>query len=227
MKNDDKVIVLKPVNDRGTAPKNTGANEPAINLPPVTKAMCLLLVAVFLVQYVAPEYISEAMIWWGSFIPARLAAGEVLGFTSLFTYMFLHGGWLHLAANVGMLMAFGAGLEKAMGAKKLSIIYFLGGIGGALVQFIFAPHDLLPLIGASGGVSGLFGALVMLMHARGMMGEGGYGRLLPLIAIWVALSVFFGIFGVPGSESSIAWVVHLGGFFAGLAAYPLLQRRTV
>jgi membrane associated rhomboid family serine protease len=81
-----------------------------------------------------------------------------------------------------------------------------------------------PLIGASGGISGLFGAVLMMAQQRGQM--GGWRALLPFIAIWILISLFFGYFGMPGAEGPIAWTAHVGGFIAGILIYrPLASSR--
>ncbi len=229
---DKKVIALRPANDPGRGAAKT-ASEPAINLPPAVKVLCLLLIAVFCLQEFMSEEMSSLMVMTLGFIPARYSgamefagsldvAGAIL---APLTYMFLHGGWLHLATNVGMLMAFGAGVEKSLGSKRFLIIYLVSGIAGAVAQFLVTPGSDMPLIGASGGVSGLFGAIVMLMHRRGFLGEGkGHRNLIATIVAFLALSVFFGFFGVPGAGGSIAWLVHIAGFFAGLGLYVALTR---
>lgn len=192
-------------------------SEPILRLPPVVKALVLLNLVVFLLQ----QALSVETVYALSFIPARYFGDMPFDFfaaISLVTHLFLHGGWLHLAVNLGMLMAFGAGLEQAMGVRKFLILYFLCGILGTASHLLFFWDSASPLIGASGAISGLFGGILMLLQQQGSIGTG-YKKLFPVIMIWITTSVFFGFFGVPGTESNIAWVVHIGGFFAGLLLF--------
>ena len=200
---------------------------PLINLPPFTKALCLLLLVFGVIQLLAPEDMIMPFMIQLAMIPARVASLDVLALPTFVTHMFLHGGWLHLLMNVLMLAAFGAGLEKAIGAKRTAAIFFLSGVIGALAHFAVQINSPHPLIGASGGVSGLFGALCYWMTQNNMLQNQGRGlkALLPLIIIWVVTSIFFGMFGMPGAGGMIAWVTHVAGFLAGIVLYHLIVVR--
>lgn len=219
---------LRAANDGG------GKDEPALNLPPAVKALTVALLIVFLVQKFLPwllggEFVAEWVYHLG-FVPARYTESGVdegtlaplFAAVSPVTHMFLHGGWLHLGINVLSLMAFGAGVEKWRGKRGFLLVFFGSGLVGALAQFALAPYLENPMIGASGAISGLFGALLIEMRARGHLGEAG--KLWPFILLWIAISVFFGAFGVPGEAAPIAWATHVGGFFGGMLAGWLLTR---
>lgn len=192
--------------------------EPVLRLPPAVKILCLLLIGMGVVQQLMPD---DGLTFMLAFVPARYTDGafEWAEIFSPVTHLFVHGGWLHIGVNLGMLMAFGAGLEKEIGAKKCLILFFAGGLAGALSHFALAPHSPYPLIGASGAISALFGAVVMMMYRQGALGAGGYRRLLPFVLAWIGLSLFFGFFGMPGAGGDIAWATHIGGFLAGLALF--------
>lgn len=220
-----KVIELRPANDRGTG-TDKAVSEPAINLPRGVKALCVAMVAVFGIQQLIPAEMNVQLVTMLGFIPARYSGHADFIWGAAFApvaYMFLHGGWLHLISNTVMLMAFGAGVEKHLGLKRFMIIFFVSGIAGALGQFLVTPSNDLPLVGASGGISGLFGAVMMLLYSRGILGNS-YKSLFPMVAAFVLFSVFFGFFGMPGAEGSIAWLVHIAGFFAGFGLYFVLMR---
>jgi membrane associated rhomboid family serine protease len=240
---------LRAANDRAQP------NEPILNLPPMIKALCLALIVVHVpvgfLQFMSgngedaaanPVY-GQAYGWvldnFGFYV--RRYTGEMpfgwQGIMSPFSHMLLHGGWLHLAVNVAMMAAFGAGLERVIGGRKLvalfittgllgafvhAAIYMVYGISGSAALF---PHPEAPLVGASGGISGLFGGVLMMAHDKGLM--GGYKRLLPFIGIWILISVFFGFFGMPGAEGPIAWTTHIGGFVAGLLLYRPVARSKI
>lgn len=233
-----KVIELRPANDRGGdrgsdrggAPDKISADkippEPAINLPPAVKTLCVAMIAAFCIQQLIPEQMNVELVMTLGFIPARYSghADFIWGaVVAPLTYMFLHGGWLHLLSNIAMLMAFGTGVEKHLGLKRFLIIFTVSGIAGAFGQFAVTPANDMPLIGASGGISGLFGAVMMLLYRRGILGDS-YKSLFPMVAAFVLFSVFFGFFGMPGAEGSIAWLVHIAGFFAGFGLYFVLMR---
>lgn len=195
-------------------------SQPIINIPPLTKYISAFLVLTYALQYYGPINVDYWIMTHLSFVPASLSTDNVTDIwapLSLVTHMFLHGGWLHVAMNVLMLVAFGAGLERAISKGDYLNIFFLSGIVGAFAQFMLDPTSTIPMVGASGAVSGFFGAILIIMQRSGQLGRGA--RLLPFILLWVGISVLFGYMGSPvGGESydNIAWAAHLGGFFAGL-----------
>jgi membrane associated rhomboid family serine protease len=215
---EEKRRVLRIANDM--------PNEPILNLPPTVQYLCAALVAVFVVCQVVPDDVANQIVLFGGFIPARYTGGlpfDAAAYLSPVLHMFLHGGWLHIGLNIAMLMAFGAGIEKAIGGKKLLLLCLLSGLVGALTHGAFFPHLETPMIGASGAVSGLFGAIMMLMQENGAMGQG-YRRLIPFVIVWILISVVFGYVGVPGNDNPIAWTTHVGGFLCGLLLYRPIQR---
>lgn len=205
------------------------ASEPILNIPPATKYLSGLLIVVHVIMEFLPLELKEQVLQIGAFLPQLYFTDMPLGpldriaaVVGPFGHMLLHGGWLHLAMNVFTLMAFGAGLEKEIGGRKFLLLFVVTGLLGAFTHLAyiawFHPNDLSPLVGASGGISGLFGGVLMMAHGRGLMGDG-YSKLLPFIGIWILISVFFGVFGMPGTGAAIAWTTHIGGFIAGLLLY--------
>jgi membrane associated rhomboid family serine protease len=198
------------------------------------KALSFAILAVSALQFLLPFVIGQentnAFIYDFGFVPARYTGALPLGLNGLvapITHMFLHGGWLHTGANVLSLMAFGAGLEKWVGTRKLLLLFFACGILGAGLQFALSPGLQYPMIGASGAISGLFGAMMIMFHDKGYMGgKRGMAALLPFALLWIGTSVFFGAFGLPGAEGAISWGTHVGGFLAGMAlARPVSKLR--
>ncbi len=199
------------------------AGEPILNLPPATKALCLINIAVFLLEILLPAHASDALIGHLAFIPGRYTGALPFGFDAIVspvTYMFLHGGWMHIGVNVTALMAFGAGMERVMGARRMLVFYFITGLAAALAHTLVYPHATVPVIGASGAISGLFGGILIVMADAGLMGrKSGYRSLLPVIVLWIGAAAVFGFYGMPGVASPIAWTAHIGGFVAGLALF--------
>ncbi len=207
---------LRAANDQ-PVPKH----EPIFNMPPVVKAMCLVLIVIQCIVQVLPDPMVESIFMRLWFVPANYSGDLPLSMATFLgpvTHMLLHGGWMHLCINVGTLLAFGAGLEKNIGGKKLMILFISTGIIGAFTHFAVYPHAEQPLIGASGGISGLFGAILMMAQAQGNMGPG-YSKVALFAILWVLISGFFGAYGMPGTDQPIAWTTHVGGFVAGLLLY--------
>lgn len=199
-----------------------GKSEPILNMPPVVKWLCGTLILIHLALEFGPPEWRGLAVEHLAFIPARYTGGLEMGYGGWlgpFTHVLLHGGWLHLAMNIGMLMAFGSGLEKSIGSKKMLLLFVATSLLGVLTHFCIVPRDATALIGASGGISGLFGAILVMAQEQGQMGKGGMRGLIPFVLVWIGISLFFGMFGMPGETSAIAWTVHIGGFIAGLGLY--------
>lgn len=219
-----RVVSLDAARARQVANHNPAppVSEPILRLPPMTKAICGVLLVCFAAQMLLPDDIAQRLVIEGGFIPARYSgdfAFELAALWSPLTHALLHGGWLHIALNTGMLMAFGAGLEKQRGSRSILLIFLGSILCGALAQLIFYPNDMSPMIGASGGISGLFGAALMEMATRTTGPAPLWARLqhlLPFIVVWIGISVFFGFFGMPGEAQPVAWAAHIGGFAGGL-----------
>jgi membrane associated rhomboid family serine protease len=208
-----------------------GKGEPIFNIPPMVKWLCFSLIVINAGFMFVDDNTKGQIFMLLGFISARYSGIIPFDWPAVaapVAHLFLHGGWLHVAVNVGMLMAFGSALERAIGAKRLFILYILSGFGGALTHWAFEPQSIYPLIGASGAISGLFGGVLMVMQRQGMMGDPTrYGRLLLFIGIWVGITIFFGFAGMPGAEGNIAWTAHVGGFVIGMLLFNALVREPV
>lgn len=199
-------------------------HPPMINLPPVTKTMLLIIVGVQLVTtfLLSPPLQADLLLTFG-FKPLDWTGqfgADPLAFVTPLTYMALHGGWMHLAMNAAMLMAFGAGCEKWMGGKRFTLFFVLCGIFAAVAEVIAHPYSANPIIGASGALSGLFAAALIGLQKQGRLPVTRFG-IWTFAAVWVGISLVFGFFGDALVGSPIAWIAHLGGFFAGLALMQL------
>jgi len=196
-----------------------GAYERAINLPPAILWLIAINVVVQLVRELLPVRLDNQLIQQFGLVPAAYT-GEFNGdFWSLvaapFTYQFLHGGWVHLGVNMISLAAFGAPVERMLGVRRFILFYLSAGLAAALVHVLSFSDSQDPVIGASGAISGVFGAVLILLRQ-----VGGLSSLLPVAGVWIALNVFFGLVGgTPGAGNEpVAWTAHVGGFIYGLAA---------
>lgn len=191
---------------------------PMLNVPPLTLAAIAIIALVHVTLALLPQDLHAN---WGynlAFVAKRYtdpAAFDVWALLSPFTHVFLHGGWLHIAMNTLMLMAFGAGCERMLGGKRAGLLFVLSGLGGALAQFALNPFSPIPMIGASGAISGLFAALILRLQQTGMMPKGRYG-IWGMAALWIGLSFIVALAGGAVGVGDVAWAAHAGGFIAGV-----------
>ena len=148
---------------------------------------------------------------------------------TLISYQFLHGGFMHLAGNMLYLWVFGDNVEDAMGHARFLLFYLVCGVLAALAQVAFDPANVAPLIGASGAVSGVLGAyLVLHPHARVLVPVAFIPLYLPawlLLILWFGFQ-FFAAFGA-GATENVGWWAHIGGFIAGVVLIFVFRRRAV
>jgi membrane associated rhomboid family serine protease len=143
---------------------------------------------------------------------------------SIWTSMFLHGGFGHLIGNMWFLWVFGDNVEEAMGSFRYLLFYFLVGTVGALAQCYAMPDSTAPMIGASGAIAGVLGGYLMLYPRARIATLVMIPFLWPVVGVpaWIFLGGWFlAQFMLPGN-SGVAWMAHVGGFIAGLGAVRLL-----
>lgn len=201
----------KPANDGRRTP------PPMLNVPPLTLGILAAIVGVHLLFLVLPGTMQQL---WGyrlAFVPGRyadLASLDAWAALSPLTHMFLHGSWLHVGMNGLMLLAFGAGAERMLGARRAALLFVISGLAGAFAQIVFGWGSPIPMIGASGALSGLFAALCLRLQETGGMQSGRYG-IWGIGALWIGLSLFMAFVGGAVGIGDVAWAAHAGGFIAG------------
>lgn len=159
----------------------------------------------------------------------RAPFGELPEAVTTVTYMFVHGGWMHLIGNMLFLWVFGDNVEDAMGHLRFLVFYFVCGAAAALAQSFAAPTSEVPMVGASGAVAGVVAAYVIL-HPRVKVWVLVFGRLpLKISAMWIigAWFVFQLAMTAVVTTHSTAWWAHVGGFLAGAALIPLFRRNDI
>jgi membrane associated rhomboid family serine protease len=190
-------------------------------LPGVTYALIAVNVLFFLVELSAGDQFVET---W-AFIPARFAGNPGANLVTIFTAMFMHGGWLHLGGNMLFLWIFGDNVEDRFGHLKFLIFYLLAGIAATLAQFAFAPHSTVPNVGASGAIAGVLGAYILMFpQARVNVLVGRQIVAMPaliVLGLWIALQLVSGVGTIANTDENanvggVAYMAHIGGFFAGL-----------
>lgn len=207
----------------------------------VTVALIVACIGAFLWQASLPEHDAfEAVLSFGM-IPAVFFDLQDLppdlvvipAGATLFTSMFLHADWLHLGGNMLYLWVFGDNIEDSMGHFKFLVFYILCGVAAALAHSLSDPVSLNPMIGASGAVSGVLGAYLLLHPKVRVIVLLFYRVPLPLPAFivlggWIALQVYsvYADAGLPypkdGSQS--AWWAHIGGFATGMVLITFMKR---
>lgn len=206
-------------------------DNPTRSTPWLTWTLIAICSAIFLWEWSLGSAAQQAIFGYG-LIPARLLEGAVLPpdiptippMLTIFSSMFLHGGWMHLIGNMLYLWIFADNIEDRMGHGRFLIFYLLCGIGAAIAQALPAPDSTVPMVGASGAISGVLGAyLVLFPRARVtvVIPLGFYLHVtrLPALAVlglWFALQLMSEALS-GDANSGVAFRAHIGGFVAGLA----------
>lgn len=183
---------------------------------------------VYLAESSAGAIVFERVMLGLGMIPATLTGQASLSpelalvppAVTLVTYQFLHGGWLHLLLNMAYLWVFGDNIEDAMGHGRYLLFYLLCGVAAGLAQIAAGPEMTTPLVGASGAISGVLGAyLVLHPRARILVPVIVIPLYLPaylLLIFWIGFQ-FYAVTAIPSAgDGNIAWWAHIGGFFAGM-----------
>lgn len=180
-----------------------------------------------------PAALEQFIFAWG-LIPARFLGDPSNTWNTIFSSMFLHGGWFHIINNMWVLFIFGDNVEAGMGKVRYLIFYILSGVAAGLLQSYVLPMSLKPMIGASGAVAGVLGAYLILAP------RSRIASLVPILFIftiveipavlflvfWFLSQLYSGLFSIQGGgESGIAWWAHIGGFIFGLIMVFIFRKR--
>ena len=152
--------------------------------------------------------------WQDAAIPAMLTP---------LTMTFVHGGFGHLALNMVFLLFIGRFVETLIGSARVLALYFACAVSGPLLEVVLAPTSVVPYVGASGAIAGVFAAHAMIFGRR-QAGGTETKRAFQLAAVWIGLQLALGLVFNGGSEGGIAIWAHVGGFLAGLVlALPMAR----
>jgi membrane associated rhomboid family serine protease len=206
---------------------------PLINLA----LIAVNVLAFFYESQLSPAALESFIFTWGV-VPSNLAGDLSAAWITIFTSMFLHGGWFHLLSNMWFLYIFGDNVEARMGGARYLIFYLLSGVAAVLLQAYLLPTSQVPMIGASGAIAGVLGAyLISFPRSR-------IASLVPILFIftivevpaaiflifWFITQLYSGLFAMQGagiSGSGIAWWAHIGGFVFGVLMVSFFARRVV
>jgi membrane associated rhomboid family serine protease len=201
--------------------------NPTKGKPILTIILIVVNIAVFIATYLSGQF--DQVVDSYGLKPAEMFAGQRLH--TLFTSMFLHGGFLHIFGNMLYLWIFGDNIEDVLGRGKFILFYLGCGIIASLAQGLWEPSSTIPMIGASGAISGILGAYIVLYpRTRVYTLVWYYVVKIPAVAFlgfWFVLQVLnVSILTVAGAPSGVAYLAHIGGFVAG-AMMILPVRRAV
>jgi len=202
--------------------------------PFVNVALIVANILAFIYEWqLGPSALERFIFTWG-LVPANLTNDPIDAWMTIFSAMFLHGGWFHLLSNMWFLYIFGDNVEVRLGGMRYLIFYLLSGVAAVLLQTYLMPGSTVPMIGASGAIAGVLGAyLISFPRSR-------IASLVPIIFIftivevpaaiflilWFIAQLYSGLFAMQGAAASgIAWWAHIGGFVFGVIAVSFFAKR--
>ena len=222
---------------------------PSRSTPVVTITLIAVNVLAFLYQLSlgldGEARSAQAFIQEFGLTPCRLSGACPTAFDipspvfTIFTSMFLHGGLFHVGGNMLYLWIFGDNVEDTVGHARYLVLYFGSGVAAVIAQTLTDPSSPVPMIGASGAVSGVLGAYLILFPHAGVLTLIVFGFFVRVVRIpalivlgmWIVVQVVNGAItysaslGGRGPQGGVAWFAHVGGFVAGLALLFLLRPR--
>jgi membrane associated rhomboid family serine protease len=215
--------------------------NPRYSTPFVTVCLIALNTVVFIYQFLLGPAAGQQLVFIYGMVPARiewaLARPDVTltdAFLPLLTSTFLHGGWLHLIGNMWFLWVFGDNIEDRLGHLRYLLFYLVCGLGAGLIHTLFNLDSRIPAVGASGAISGVLGAYMVIFPRSRVV------TLIPLLfffftvelravvllGFWFLIQTFSGIASLGGSQAGgVAWWAHIGGFLLGVVLAKTLPRK--
>ena len=215
-------------------------NIPSRRFPIVNTALIALNVLIFLLESVvlASDPLHEFTYAWG-LVPAQFwRFGGLRSWITVFTSMFLHGGWWHLISNMLALYIFGDNVEDRVGHVLYLVFYLLSGVAAGGAHLVAYSRSTIPTVGASGAIAGVLGAyLVLYPRARvlTLVPIFFFLRLVEIPALiylgfWFISQLFNGLFALSAADvfqsGGVAWWAHIGGFVFGLVVIRLIASPT-
>jgi len=195
---------------------------------PVSTALIIVVnVVVFFEELVG----GDAFVARWAAVPAAITSGH--HWITIFTAMFMHGGWMHIIGNMVFLWAFGPEMEDAMGHFRYVIFYLLGGLVAMLAQVAGAPASTVPTLGASGAIAAVMGAFIVTYpgdRIKSLLWIVIFVRVtfIPaalLIGIWFLIQLFNAGAVANVQTGGVAYLAHVGGFIFGAATARLWRRK--
>jgi membrane associated rhomboid family serine protease len=216
-------------------------DNPTERFPFVTISLIVTCIGIFLYQNSLSEKLGEVFVLEYGAIPAVVfgtgslpeeASPAIPAALTLLSSMFLHGGWMHLLGNMLYLWIFGNNIEDAMGHAKFTVFYMLCGVTAALSHALTDPSSQIPMVGASGAISAVLGAYLLLYpraHVLVLLPAVGMTRVPAgvVLGMWFVTQLISGGMSVGAAGGGVAFFAHIGGFVAGMALVGLFKRPEV
>jgi len=210
-------------------------DNPTSSRPIITYFIIGLCTVIFLVQISSQSYKTGELFYSYGLIPSVLMGHNQLpmdlyavpAFITIFSSMFMHGGFMHLIGNMLYMWIFADNIEDNLGITKFIIFYLLCGIGAAMTQVLMDTHSQIPMIGASGAIGGVLGAY-LINHPKAkvlvLIPFGFFSQLLKIKALYV-LGFWF-ILQFISSGGGVAYAAHIGGFVSGMILILFFNKKT-
>jgi membrane associated rhomboid family serine protease len=218
-------------------------DNPTTLTPVVTVTFIGACVLVFLYQVSLPPASGEAFVFQYGAIPALvfgradapLESVAIPAWGTLFTSMFLHGGWMHLIGNMLYLWIFGNNIEDVMGHVRFVFFYLVCGLLAALSHALTDPASPIPMVGASGAISGVLGAYLLLFPRAQVLvfiplGIASRTMYVPagiVLGLWFVMQLVSGGLSAGTRGGGVAFFAHIGGFIAGMVLIGMFKRPEV
>jgi membrane associated rhomboid family serine protease len=191
----------------------------------VNYVLIALNVLAFIYELSQPD-VQAFLMRWGT-VPRYISEGERL--ITLLTSMFLHGGWMHLIGNMVFLYVFGDNVEDAFGHIPYLFFYLICGLAAGFAQVLLATHSNLPGVGASGAISGVMAAYLIMFAGNRVRVFAFYSVIsvpaFVMIGLWIITQFFSGVasFAHTQQTGGVAYGAHVGGFVAGLILTAIMR----
>ncbi len=212
-------------------------STPRRRFPFINYLIILVNLYVFFLQLSAPDF--EKFIYENAFIPSQHTIFDIAFYKQIFYSMWMHGGWFHLLSNLWFLHIFGDNVEDKLGHFRYLVFYILAGYSAAMLQYLVSFSSNIPMLGASGAISGVAGAYFVFFRRSRIetLVPDFFGFLhiveLPswfFLGYWFLIQLFNGfgslvLFDI--NQGGVAWFAHVGGFLYGYYVAKRLKRRRI
>ena len=218
-------------------------DNPTSGKPVVTYFLIGLCVVIFFLQLSSQSYKTGELFYSYGLIPSVLMGHKQLpmdlyavpAYLTIFTSMFMHGGFMHLIGNMLYMWIFADNIEDNLGPSKFLIFYLLAGIGAAMTQVLIDTQSQVPMVGASGAIGGVLGAYlinhpnarVLVLIPFGFFSQIMYVPAGIVLGLWFVLQLFSGGMSIGHEGGGVAFFAHIGGFVAGMALIPFFKHSHV
>jgi len=209
-------------------------DNPISGRPIVTYFLISLCVFIFLIQLGSQSYKTGQLFYSYGLIPSVLMGHDQLpidlyavpAFVTIFSSMFMHGGFMHIIGNMLYMWIFADNIEDDLGPHKFIIFYLLAGIGAAMTQVLVDTHSQIPMVGASGAIGGVLGAY-LINHPKAkvlvLIPFGFFSQIIKIKALYV-LGFWF-VLQFISQGGGVAYAAHIGGFVSGIFLILLFNKK--